>query len=124
MNVPVSCPIVDQTSCAKVNESAYSEIFGVPVSLAGIIGYSVLLVNLYVIEKSWGFLTFVLLIFCALVFSLFLVAVSIFVIKAICIWCMVSAGAVFMAAGLCIWNLVTFRDDYLHMFKNPDGNVH
>lgn len=120
LNVPIACPIIDSTSCMKVNDSTYSRFLGMPVSLLGIIGYSMLLINLPLIDKRWGFLSFCLMIMCALAFSVYLMTVSIFVIKALCIWCAVSAGIICIIAGLCIWNILSCWADYFPLLKHTD----
>jgi uncharacterized membrane protein len=91
-----------------------------PVSLLGVIGYSMLLINLPLIDKRWGFLSFCLMIMSALAFSVYLMTVSIFVIKALCIWCAVSAGIICIIAGLCIWNILSWWADYFPLLKYTD----
>lgn len=74
-------------SCEVVQNSVYSQIFGIPVAVFGVVFYLALFCFNYY-EKSkllrisvWvGFL-----------FSLYLTFIELFVIHAICMWCVASA---------------------------------
>lgn len=91
----ISCGIGD---CDLVNSSSYSEIFGIPVALIGMAGYSLLLIlhtAAYSADADGLYrplLSFVF--FSALagtLFSAYLTYVELFVLRAICPWCVVSA---------------------------------
>jgi len=78
-------------NCTAVTTSAYSYIFGVPVSLLGLIFYTVMLaVNVPPLWRSrfrllaWGRLALVV---SGIAFVLYLFARELFSIKAICLWC-------------------------------------
>ena len=88
----VRCVIFE--GCNTVLGSSHAVLFGLPVSLLGMIYYAgfLFLLLIYIIEKQkyafWGA--------CALVgagflFSLYFVYLQVFVINAICFYCMVSA---------------------------------
>lgn len=82
--------------CDAVNTSRWSELWGIPIALFGMISYAALLVlvfwgskislvrdynNLFIFGiGTFGFL-----------FSLYLTYLELFVIQAICQWCLVSA---------------------------------
>jgi uncharacterized membrane protein len=85
------------SGCDTVNQSEYVDMFGIPIGVIGVLGYTVILtitlgwmtkrlvhtipVGLILIGlSSFGFL-----------FSLFLTYLELFKIEAICTWCVVSA---------------------------------
>ncbi len=95
MGSGISCGIGD---CDLVNSSAYSEIAGVPVALIGMMGYGLLLVLntvAYSADPSEIYRPLLAFIFLgALVgtlFSAYLTYVELFILRAICPWCVVSA---------------------------------
>lgn len=89
---PFSCPLFG--GCDEVTNSMYSEIFGIPVSLLGVVFYaSIFLLSLlsYLLHNKklltlasmmtpFGFLS-----------SAILVSLMLFVIKAVCFYCVLSA---------------------------------
>jgi uncharacterized membrane protein len=84
-------------SCEYVQASRYAELFGVPVALYGVAGYATLLV-LGLAGLQPGFAAdrrvSVLLALLATIgfgFSLYLTAIELFVLHAICRWCVASA---------------------------------
>jgi uncharacterized membrane protein len=79
--------------CETVLTSEYATVFGVPVSLMGAIFYFFILVMLllYWDTKKDIFLKIPILVsILGAVISLILIALMVFVIKAICVYCMVS----------------------------------
>ena len=93
-------------SCEFVQASRYSELFGLPVALYGVGGYAVLLVlGLAGLQPRFVGDRRVTRLLAALAtvgfaFTLYLTAIELFVLHAICRWCM--ASAVIMTA---IWVL-------------------
>ncbi|MER3447725.1 MAG: hypothetical protein C4291_13225 [Candidatus Dadabacteria bacterium] len=89
------------SGCDTVRESPYSIILGVPVSVFGVIGYlSILILSL--VSISYGRAKWLLLYFLSLVgfaFSAYLTYIELFVIKAICPYCVASA---FIITGILI----------------------
>ncbi|MGH7909463.1 MAG: vitamin K epoxide reductase family protein [Thermodesulfobacteriota bacterium] len=80
------------SGCDTVRESPYSEILGISISLFGVIGY-LLIFALSLISISYRF-RWILLYFISLAgftFSLYLTYIELFVIKAICDYCLASA---------------------------------
>ncbi|GAB4488647.1 MAG: hypothetical protein Fur0016_14650 [Anaerolineales bacterium] len=84
-------------SCATVNESAYSEIFGIPVALVGVGGYFAILAVLLLEKygknrffKENGLLAIFGLGVGGFGFTLYLVYVEAFILKAWCPFCVVS----------------------------------
>ena len=93
-------------SCEFVQASRYAELFGLPVALYGVGGYAVLLVlGLAGLQPRFVGDRRVTRLLAALAtvgfaFTLYLTAIELFVLHAICRWCM--ASAVIMTA---IWVL-------------------
>jgi uncharacterized membrane protein len=82
--------------CATVNYSRYSEVYGIPVALLGLLAYLAILAIL-VLEKRVPFLKEHgnLIIFGAslvgVLFSAYLTYIELFVIYAVCPFCVISA---------------------------------
>jgi uncharacterized membrane protein len=92
---------VTGSSCDIVRLSAYSSIVGIPVSLIGLIGFFALfLITVSNISDRIKWLTLYFISLPGLVFSIYLTYVEIFVLKAICSFCLLSAiviTAIFIA---------------------------
>lgn len=90
---PIPCSILK--GCEQVTTSQYSTVFGIPVALLGAFYYLTILVlaAIYFDSKKTSVLK---LLACLTPFgflaSLIFVYLQIFVIKAICLYCMVSAA--------------------------------
>lgn len=84
-------------SCAYVQTSRYAYVFGIPVALLGVGGYAVLFaLGLVGLQPAWASDARVPLLLAALAsvglgFTLYLSYVELFVLHAICRWCVVSA---------------------------------
>lgn len=77
--------------CDIVNNSIYSRIFGIPVSVIGLVGYVLILaISFYSFtkRKKWNLLFYISVIGAS--FSLYLTYVEIFKIEAICSFCVAS----------------------------------
>ncbi len=88
----VVCPITG--GCSDVLTSAYSQIAGLPVSVYGLLFYTTvfLLAFLYLdMKKSWMERLMPLLGLTGFLFTLWFVYLQIFVIEALCFYCMISA---------------------------------
>lgn len=82
--------------CRTVNTSKYSEIFGIPVAFVGVISYLFILVLLLIekrnqITSNYAPMFVFGLSLTGVIFSGYLTYLEIFVIKAICPFCVVSA---------------------------------
>jgi uncharacterized membrane protein len=83
---------VTGSSCDIVRLSAYSSIVGIPVSLIGGVGYFLLfIVAVSNTSDRTKWLTLYFISLPGLVFSIYLTYVEIFVLKAICSFCLLSA---------------------------------
>src|SRR5918999_5909918 len=93
--------------CETVQTSSYATIFGVPVAVMGLVGYSGLLFSALLRGEAGVYLAFLVALVGAL-FSAYLTYLEVFVIHAICEWCVASA-VVMVAALLCasfgVWRL-------------------
>lgn len=82
--------------CATVNYSAYSEVFGIPVALLGLLAYLAIL-GLLLLEprlelaREYGPLAVFGLSLAGVAFSVYLTWISIYIIEAVCPFCTYSA---------------------------------
>jgi uncharacterized membrane protein len=97
--------------CWTVNTSKYSSIFGIPVSVFGIIGYTIILL-VFLYQKRNAFLqnNAVTLLFgltlAGLLYSAYLTYIELYVIYAICPFCVISAVAMVVLFVLSVYRLV------------------
>jgi uncharacterized membrane protein len=94
---PVVC--VAGGGCETVQESDYAEVAGVPVALLGLIAYMVVLA-LVAWDGPTARLGAAMLALVGLLFGMYLLALQLFVIDAICVWCL--ANDVLIAPALAV----------------------
>ncbi len=75
--------------CETVQESEYAAIAGVPVALLGLGSYTVVL-GLLAWDSVTARLGAATIALVGLVFSLYLLALQLFVIEAVCVWCLAN----------------------------------
>ena len=88
------CDINQKFSCDIVNKSIYSELYGVPVAILGIIGYALLLGLTLLFKKKKEKNLKMLLITTsglAVLFSIYLTYIEAFVLYTYCVVCLTSA---------------------------------
>lgn len=88
------CNIDNKLSCDIVNRSVYSEIFGIPVALIGIIGYVlIILVSLLLLKENTKDMKRLLLALTSFgfLFSLYLTYIEAFKLQTYCPLCVLSA---------------------------------
>src|SRR5215211_1549340 len=85
--------------CETVQSSRYAEILGVPVSVLGLGGYASLLFSAMLRGEVGVYLGFLIALVGTL-FSAYLTYLEVFVIHAVCQWCVASA-TVMVAALIC-----------------------
>jgi uncharacterized membrane protein len=85
--------------CETVQSSRYATVLGVPVAVLGIIGYVGLLLSAVMRSDVGVYLGFLFALVGTL-FSAYLTYLEVFVIHAICQWCVASA-AIMVAALIC-----------------------
>jgi uncharacterized membrane protein len=93
----VVCPVGG--GCETVQESRYAEIAGIPVALLGLVAYTAIL-SLVVWDAPIARLAAASISLVGLLFSMYLLVVQLFVIDAICIWCL--ANDVVIAPALAV----------------------
>ena len=97
-------------ACETVQLSPQSRFLGVEVSLIGVIGYAVMLVLAFLAlqprytGRSGPVNLLVLLAGGALLFSAYLTGLELFVIHAICRWCVTSAVIILAVFGLALYD--------------------
>jgi uncharacterized membrane protein len=98
---PIACSGVGD--CGYVNSSAYAKVAGVPVAALGAAAYATLFVLaagvLLMHWRSWLLAAWGIAL-ASFAFSLYLTYVELFVLEAICVWCVASASiatALFLA---------------------------
>ena len=104
----VPCSILK--GCDIVLQSQYSRLFGVPVALIGAIYYGIVLLLItafLLVWKSRIMNCIVILIAVGSIMSLWFIYLQVFVIKAICLYCLVSAGTSFILLGLSVTAMKT-----------------
>lgn len=94
--------------CETVQESEYAELAGVPVAVLGLIAYAVIL-GFVAWDSPSARLGAAMLAFVGLAFSLYLLALQLFVIDAVCVWCL--ANDVLIAPVLAVLTGLRLRGD-------------
>jgi len=92
LKVPIPCGVVQ--GCDIVTTSAYSEIAGVPVALLGALYYlAIVVMAIIALEKHSSKILRLVSYFTwsGLLASAYFVFIQLFILKAICLWCMGSA---------------------------------
>jgi uncharacterized membrane protein len=75
--------------CETVQESEYAEVAGIPVAMLGLGAYAVVL-GLVAWDAPNARLGAAMLALVGLVFSMYLLALQLFVIDAVCVWCLAN----------------------------------
>jgi uncharacterized membrane protein len=75
--------------CETVQQSSYAELAGIPVALLGLVGYAI--VFAFVLwDAPTARLGAAMLAFVGVAFGAYLVVLQLFVIDAVCVWCMAN----------------------------------
>lgn len=90
--------------CETVQASSYSEVLGVPVALLGLLGYAGM-AALALARGELARLAQAALALAALGFAVYLFYVQLFVLHAVCAWCVGNDVLVAGAAGLSVARL-------------------
>ncbi len=75
--------------CETVQQSAYATIAGVPVALLGLVSYSIV-TGLIAWDAPSARLGAAMIAFVGLAFSMYLLVLQLFVIDAVCAWCLAN----------------------------------
>lgn len=92
--------------CETVQQSSYAELAGIPVALLGLLGYAVILA-LVLWDTPTARLGAAALAVVGLAFSVYLVVLQLFVIDAVCVWCL--ANDVLIAPALAVLTALRLR---------------
>lgn len=98
----------DSGSCEYVQTSPYGDLWGVPVAFYGVVGYAVIfavaLAGLQpaLLSRRWPTQFVALLAAGGWLFTLYLTYVELFVLHAICRWCVGSAVVITLIAAVSI----------------------
>ena len=92
--------------CETVQQSSYAEIAGIPVALLGLVSYTVV-VGLVAWDTPNTRLAAAMIALVGLLFSLYLLAMQLFVIDAVCVWCL--ANDVLIAPALAVLTALRLR---------------
>ncbi|OGI89143.1 hypothetical protein A2911_01005 [Candidatus Nomurabacteria bacterium RIFCSPLOWO2_01_FULL_40_15] len=111
---PLVCPI--RFDCHTVVHSDYSRLFGIPVEILGMVYYGLIAISYLFFVFTPGIMPTVLInfliivSFLAFLFSVYLIAIQIFVLKKGCSWCIVSA---LICALIFILTIATYHFSYI-----------
>lgn len=87
-----ACPIFSKEWCGKVVFSTYNKTLGIPNAFAGLMAYVLLIVfSILFINQLLPFMFVIALVVLGFGFSMYFLYLQSAVIKAFCIWCLVSA---------------------------------
>jgi uncharacterized membrane protein len=92
--------------CEKVQQSSYSEIAGIPVAVLGLASYLAVLA-LLVWDAPIARLSAATIAVVGILFGAYLVVVQLFVIDAVCVWCM--ANDLVIGPALAVLTLLRLR---------------
>ena len=113
-DIPLVCPV--RFDCNTVVHSDYSRFLGVPLEILGMMYYGLVSLSYFFFIFIPGVMPITLVNFLiaatliAFIFSIYLIAVQIFILKKGCSWCIVSA---IMSAFIFILTIVTYHWSYI-----------
>jgi uncharacterized membrane protein len=102
---------IGSKDCSVVNASRYSEVYGIPVAVVGVVGYAAIL-GVLLFERNIGFLqqngtlAFFGLSLTGFLFTLYLIFVEVALIKAYCPFCITSQVAMTLIFFLSVIRVV------------------
>jgi uncharacterized membrane protein len=106
---------LDLGDCEVVNMSMYAELLGIPIALLGTFTYLALLGTAMLIWRQLyeGLASLVQFLLAAIgvAFSAYLTYIELFVLRAICPWCVLSAVLITLIAGLSVRQLRAMETD-------------
>jgi uncharacterized membrane protein len=106
MGIVPPCSTSFLSGCATVAKSQYSVFFGVPLSLLGMIFYlgAILVCGIILFRPKEIFKKILLaLSFAGVISSIYFIYLQAFVIKAFCVYCVLSALSSFILAFLSVY---------------------
>ncbi len=114
------------SGCWTVNNSEYSSVYGIPVSIIGLVAYGLLIVLVSPV-KIFGLsstlknqVTFGIT-FVGFIFSIYLTYLEIAVIKSVCLFCVISAVMMTVLFISTLLRLVKDRSEYTLSLEEKNG---
>ena len=101
--------------CATVQNSPYAELAGIPLSYLGVITYAILVASALIPGFPGRLVAFIVAL-CGVAFSLWLLYAELFLIEAICPWCVASLIVMLGSLAVAIVHLMRAGD-----FRGGDG---
>ena len=100
--------------CGTVNESTYSAVLGIPIAFLGLVAYAAIAVLALLSMRDWQYSEWVpLAVFgtslSGSLYSIYLTYLELFVINAICPWCVASAAIMFALLCVSLADLLRLR---------------
>ena len=97
--------------CSTVNASKYSEVYGIPVAVFGVLGYAAILATLYFENRNSFFKqNSTLMIFgmalTGFIFTVWLIYVEVVLLKALCPFCVTSQTAMTIIFIIAVMRLI------------------
>lgn len=108
--------------CERVQSSDYAELAGIPVAVFGLAGYVVILASL-LLPGDLGRLTGAFLGLVGVGFSAYLTYLELFVIDAICQWCVASAVIMTVLAAVLVTRAVRGPDPLADLSEPAHGET-
>lgn len=106
------CNLNDTFNCDVVNQGPYSDLYGIPVALMGIIGYGLIMTASLLKMKQpedKGITTFLVLASLGgFGFALYLSGIEAFVLQT---WCIVCLGSQTVMTAIMILSLINYRNE-------------
>ena len=99
-------PACSTGGCEVVQTSEWSDIYGMPVALLGLIGYSMILLSLVALRGEAQLFVSAALSLVGFLYSGYLTYQELFSIRAICQWCVASAVLMTLLAIVTLWRLL------------------
>jgi uncharacterized membrane protein len=98
-------PVCADGGCAVISVSRWSEVFGIPVTLLGMLTYIAIFASTFVPGEN-GKLAGAFFATVGAAFSIWLQYQALFVMEHFCPWCMTSAVCMNLLAIITIWRVV------------------
>lgn len=108
-NTEAYCAGIGQ--CDVVNQSEYAEFFGIPIALLGLGAYITILILHWMEDKEnivgENSLSIIMgLTFIGVIYSAYLTYIELFVLYAVCPFCVISAIVILLMSGIAVWRFL------------------
>lgn len=119
------CTINATINCDVVNKGPFSEFFGIPVALIGLIGYAFMLIGSFLKQKNpldhSITLFLVATVYFGFGFSLYLTSIEATILHAWCIICVTSQ--ISMLAFAVLVTILAYREEFFHRIVTSIKNT-